>query len=685
MSLLLTYLSRKALIAENLQSMGVNAANSNNGLTTLAGKILDIEPSVSGLNIETSINLRSSTDTSFVGQSITFEAEVIVTYDDETATDVDLSGVLTGATIIFKNGDNILGTGITDANGIATYTCAFNTMGNHFITATFEGTDNFVGCTSSSINVSTNYDIIISSNKSILSYAHNDTATINCLLNDGLGGKSGETLSYEILNTDDKVIDSGSGITNSSGEVNFTYNSCGIGDITIVVYYGNSFQKEINIEDYNFYSNDGTGLTGNYSTNVGYISNIQSDTYIDTTFPQIWEMSFEFYRPSTVSNRALLFSIGQDSNNCKLIGYNTNNTGSEKDLQIYNRSSGSNSNCQKTTTPDYNNEEWTSAKITFNGSKIIFEVGSTVLECNDNYATNIFKIYSNTYSYLKNIKVKALPSYNLSVTASDDIIQSGNTTTLTATLTDNSVPLTGETLSYEIKHGNTTISSGTRTTDNNGQATISYVGTGIGDVDVIVSYGSLEETYDIQDLLLYDNASVDKSSTTFGTPVNIRMSSNWSISHTNDSYAIYGSTTNGAVGCFPLAILSSLTEYTLEFDSYTTVQSVNTGITLGDNRNYAYIYLRSDKWHSWKTGSGTGSSANETSFDINGTTQNVWTHYVITRNGQNLNLKAYVGDAELCNQSVTINNIISDINQGFAYAYGGGANINIKNIKVKAL
>ena len=181
MSLLLTYLSRKALIAENLQSMGVNAANSNNGLTTLAGKILDIEPSVSGLNIETSINLRSSTDTSFVGQSITFEAEVIVTYDDETATDVDLSGVLTGATIIFKNGDNILGTGITDANGIATYTCAFNTMGNHFITATFEGTDNFVGCTSSSINVSTNYDIIISSNKSILSYAHNDTATINCL------------------------------------------------------------------------------------------------------------------------------------------------------------------------------------------------------------------------------------------------------------------------------------------------------------------------------------------------------------------------------------------------------------------------------------------------------------------------------------------------------------------------
>ena len=293
MSLLLTYLSRKALIAENLQSMGVNSANSNNGLTTLAGKILNIEPSVSGLNIETSINLRSSTNTSFVGQSITFEAEVIVTYDDETATNVDLSGVLTGATIIFKNGDNTLGTGITDANGIATYTCAFNTVGNHFITATFEGTDNFVSCTSSSINVSTNYNMTISSNKSILSYAHNDTATINCLLSDGLGGKSGETLSYEILDTDDNLIDSGSDITNSSGEVNFTYNSSGIGDITIVVYYSNSLQKEINIEDCLFYDDASIDNRSMYTIYDQYgNTNVGTFSYANNQYCHSWSGSY---------------------------------------------------------------------------------------------------------------------------------------------------------------------------------------------------------------------------------------------------------------------------------------------------------------------------------------------------------------------------------------------------------
>lgn len=115
------------------------------------------------------------------------------------------------------------------------------------------------------------------------------------------------------------------------------------------------------------------------------------------------------------------------------------------------------------------------------------------------------------------------------------------------------------------------------------------------------------------------------------------------------------------------------------------MNNVNTGIAIGTNSGYAYIYLRSDQWHSWKTGNGSGNYPSESSFDINGTTNSVWVHYVITRNGRNLNLKAYSNDSELCNQSVTIGSSVSNSYQGLAYAYGGNSNIKIKNIKVKPL
>ncbi len=92
------------------------------------------------------------------------------------------------------------------------------------------------------------------------------------------------------------------------------------------------------------------------------------------------------------------------------------------------------------------------------------------------------------------------------------IIQKTDTATITATLKDGGSVLTGETLSYEIKYDTTTIDSGTKTTNNNGQAIIQYTGTGIGDVSVIISYDSLEETYEITDYIRYDDGSTDKSS-----------------------------------------------------------------------------------------------------------------------------------------------------------------------------
>lgn len=108
----------------------------------------------------------------------------------------------------------------------------------------------------------------------------------------------------------------------------------------------------------------------------------------------------------------------------------------------------------------------------------------------------------------KELKIKTFHSYDLSVTASEDAISSGVTMSLTATLTDNNVPVTGKRLSYQIKHDNMVISSGSDTTDNNGQIPIHYTGTGIGDVDIIISYGNLvQKTYKIEDCYYYNDGS----------------------------------------------------------------------------------------------------------------------------------------------------------------------------------
>lgn len=60
------------LMATNLSAMGVVSANASDGLTTLVGKILDVEPSINGLNLDTSITLHSSESTITTGNTIRY-------------------------------------------------------------------------------------------------------------------------------------------------------------------------------------------------------------------------------------------------------------------------------------------------------------------------------------------------------------------------------------------------------------------------------------------------------------------------------------------------------------------------------------------------------------------------------------------------------------------------------------
>lgn len=101
-------------------------------------------------------------------------------------------------------------------------------------------------------------------------------------------------------------------------------------------------------------------------------------------------------------------------------------------------------------------------------------------------------------------------NYSINITADNPIIQSGDTSIITATLLDATDPVINESLSYTLTNKGTVVGSGSALTNSNGQITINYVGAGLGDIDVEVSYGTLlQETYGITDAWKYGLTSSD--------------------------------------------------------------------------------------------------------------------------------------------------------------------------------
>ena len=219
-------------MARNLEAMGVTDANPNDGLTTLAGRILNVEPSIKGLNLDTSLVITTTQEIIGLGESIILTSTLRASYDDTTVVDVDLSGVLTGATVKFYNGTTLLGTSITDLNGIATYTYTPSQLGNFTFHTVFEGTENFTNCNSNNVNITVinaPTSLVLQADKSILSHYDNDNCTLTATLYDN-NNTPMEGLSVVFKNGD---IVLATIPTNNNGVATYTYNSQGVGDVTI--------------------------------------------------------------------------------------------------------------------------------------------------------------------------------------------------------------------------------------------------------------------------------------------------------------------------------------------------------------------------------------------------------------------------------------------------------------------
>ena len=289
MSLSETYLSRKKLLANNLKSMGVSSVDETDGLTTLINAVLNIEPSIGGLDLDTSLVITTTQESIGLGESIILTSTLRASYDDTTVVDVDLSGVLTGATVKFYNGTTLLGTGITDLNGIATYTYTPSQLGNFTFHTVFEGTENFTNCTSNNVNITVinaPTSLILQADKSILSNYDNDNCTLTATLYDN-NNTPMEGLSVVFKNGD---IVLATITTNNNGVATYTYNSQGVGDVTITAECMNLVQT-YSIEDCNYYN---TAEVTRSSTNGSTIY----DTNLSQALPTNCEISYDMWSQS---------------------------------------------------------------------------------------------------------------------------------------------------------------------------------------------------------------------------------------------------------------------------------------------------------------------------------------------------------------------------------------------------
>ena len=301
MSLSETYLSRKKLLADNLKSMGVSSVNETDGLTTLINAVLNIEPSIGGLNLDTSLIITTTQEIIGLGESIILTSTLRASYDDTTVVDVDLSGVLTGATVKFYNGTTLLGTAITDLNGVATYTYTPSQLGNFTFHTVFEGTENFTNCTSNNVNITVinaPTSLVLQADKSILSHYDNDNCTLTATLYDN-NNTPIEGLSV-VFKNGNIVLDTIT--TDSGGVATYTYNSQGVGDVTITAKCIN-LTETYTLEDCNYYSETGTTLIQNDSTDTDYPCDIPyhhegTEKYM-VEFDFTMRTQFRFYYAST--------------------------------------------------------------------------------------------------------------------------------------------------------------------------------------------------------------------------------------------------------------------------------------------------------------------------------------------------------------------------------------------------
>lgn len=257
----------------NLKAKGITGIDFTDGLTTLVDEIPNIEPSIGGIVLDTALTCSASRNSVPVGSTVTFTGKLSCSYDDSGQSDDDMEGYIKTALIEFYNGNTLLGSTSTDSNGEYSFSYLTSATGTLSVIASYDGTDYYEDCVSSAVSVvvvsPTPDSISLTSDKSILSYADSEYATLTATVLDAGGNPvSGELVSFDIVDsTGSTVIENiGSDVTDGSGEANVSYYSKGTGTLYIKANVGGILQSIIyEIIDYWRYDDASTDKSSNYS------------------------------------------------------------------------------------------------------------------------------------------------------------------------------------------------------------------------------------------------------------------------------------------------------------------------------------------------------------------------------------------------------------------------------------
>lgn len=182
------------------------------------------------------------------------------------------------------------------------------------------------------------------------------------------------------------------------------------------------------------------------------------------------------------------------------------------------------------------------------------------------------------------------PTIELSLTSPTEIIEVGGTSVITATLTRNGLPFVNQEIFYEIKHGSTLIDADSDFTNNSGKITISYTGTGAGDISIIASFGSYdEETFVVEDCTFYDDQSSNKLSQ-YTTKVG-------SVTPTYQSgYIQITGTSSNLCGIAPNIVLDSSDDWSMECEIKSNSNLYCGVMLLKNNTDYVSHFIYSNTY-----------------------------------------------------------------------------------------
>ena len=248
----------------------------------------------------------------------------------------------------------------------------------------------------------------------------------------------------------------------------------------------------------------------------------------------------------------------------------------------------------------------------------------------------------------------------------DSYTATGGAVTLECTLQQNYAPLPNATVS--LTDGSSVYSS---ITNSNGVATFNLTGLTTGGTWTC-SYSNVTDTCTItvMNYLLYDDASVNNSSTLFGTSYALRNSGTNTTGWSSNGYYTVKTHTSGQRESMRelLPLTGVATDFCLEYDSYAEQDGGTSGLVIY-NSSTAWAKLTDNvnstkqMWYAYNNG-----SFHETLYYGTVTTYQRWVHYKFTMEGNQFTIlitDPSNGDATIWEHSETL-----PFNRGATTIYG---------------